>query len=104
MSFPYAGEWLTEDEIRAVLAAVRDAVRSVSCRVAEDTRRIRAALTTTGQTLLTRQTRRFRLVVKESDHPAGSMRTTKPARGARCHPEPGRTFFGGGNVSGQRLY
>ncbi len=67
--FPYAGEWLTEDEIRAVLAAVRDAVRSVSCRVAEDARRIRAALTTTGQTLLTRQTRRFRLVVKESDHP-----------------------------------
>ena len=63
VSFPYAGEWLTEDEIRAVLAAVRDAVRSVSCRVAEDTRRIRAALTTTGQTLLTRQTRRFRLVV-----------------------------------------
>lgn len=35
VSFPYAGEWLTEDEIRAVLAAVRDAVRSVSCRVAE---------------------------------------------------------------------
>ncbi len=52
-----------------VLPAVRDAVRSVSCRVAEDARRIRAALTTTGQTLLTRQTRRFRLVVKESDHP-----------------------------------
>ncbi|WP_141116380.1 hypothetical protein [Escherichia albertii] len=49
VSFPYAGEWLTEDEIRAVLDAVRDAV----C----------------GQTLLTRQTRRFRLVVKESDHP-----------------------------------
>ena len=69
VSFPYAGEWLTEDEIRAVLDAVRDAVRSVSCRVAEDARRIRAALTTTGQTLLTRQTRRFRLVVKESDHP-----------------------------------
>ena len=69
VSFPYAGEWLTEDEIRAVLDAVRDAVRSVSCRVTEDARRIRAALTTTGQTLLTRQTRRFRLVVKESDHP-----------------------------------
>ncbi|HAX4102414.1 TPA: hypothetical protein JVH34_005201, partial [Escherichia coli] len=49
--------------------AVRDAVCSVSCRVAEDARRIRAALTTTGQTLLTRQTRRFRLVVKESDYP-----------------------------------
>ncbi|EEZ5180624.1 DUF1380 domain-containing protein [Escherichia coli] len=69
VSFPYAGEWLTEEEIRAVLDAVRDAVCSVSCRVAEDARRIRAALTTTGQTLLTRQTRRFRLVVKESDYP-----------------------------------
>ncbi|STG31044.1 YchA [Escherichia coli] len=69
--------WLTEDEIRAVLAAVRDAVRSVSCRVAEDARRIRAALTTTGQTLLTRQTRRFRLVVKEAITPAGSMKMTK---------------------------
>lgn len=69
VSFPYAGEWLTEEEIRAVLTAVRDAVRTVSCRVAEDARRIRAALTTSGQTLLTRQTRRFRLVVKESDHP-----------------------------------
>ncbi|HAY8218633.1 TPA: hypothetical protein JYA04_003723 [Shigella flexneri] len=61
VSFPYACEWLTEDEIRAVLDAVRDAVCSVSCRGAEDARRIRAALT--------RQTRRFRLVVKESDHP-----------------------------------
>lgn len=69
VSFPYAGEWLIEDEIRAVLGAVRDAVCSVSYQVAEDARRIRAALTTTGQTLLTRQTRRFRLVVKESDHP-----------------------------------
>ena len=69
VSFPYAGEWLAEDEIRAVLDAVCDAVRTVSCRVAEDARRIRAALTTSGQTLLTRQTRRFRLVVKESDHP-----------------------------------
>ncbi|STF64415.1 YchA [Escherichia coli] len=39
--------------------AVRDAVRCVSYQVAEDTRRIRAALTTTGQTLLTRQTRAF---------------------------------------------
>ncbi len=73
VSFPYAGEWLTEDEIRDVL----DAVRRVSYQVAEDARRIRAALTTTGQTLLTLQTRRFRLVVKESDPPAGSMKTTK---------------------------
>ncbi len=37
VSFPYAGEWLAEDEIRAVL----DAVCSVSYQVAEDTRRIR---------------------------------------------------------------
>nr|HBA6727267.1 hypothetical protein [Escherichia coli] len=52
-----------------VFDAMRDAVCSVSYQVAEDARRIRAALTTTGQTLLIRQTRRFRLVVKESDHP-----------------------------------
>lgn len=69
VSFPYACEWLTEEEIRAVLDAVRNAVRSICYQVADDARRIRAALTTTGQTLLTRQTRRFRLVVKESDHP-----------------------------------
>ncbi len=49
VSFPYAGEWLTEDEIRAVLDAVHDAVRSICYQVAEDARRIRAALTTTGQ-------------------------------------------------------
>ncbi|MFA8043648.1 hypothetical protein ACEOA1_25870, partial [Escherichia coli] len=53
VSFPYAGEWLTEDEIRAVLDAVHDAVRSICYQVADDARRIRAALTTTGQTLLT---------------------------------------------------
>ncbi|HHZ3915996.1 TPA: hypothetical protein ACWCCE_005135 [Escherichia coli] len=69
VSFPYAGEWLTEEEIRAVFDAVRNAVRSICYQVADDARRIRAALTTTGQTLLTRQTRRFRLVVKESDYP-----------------------------------
>ncbi|STU45009.1 Uncharacterised protein [Klebsiella pneumoniae] len=64
--------------------------------------RIRAALTTTGQTLLTRQTRRFRLVVKESDHPCWldeddeNLPVVLDAilnRGAR--------FFVGGNVSGQ---
>lgn len=36
--FPYAGEWLTEDEIRAVLDAVRNAVRSICYQVAEDAR------------------------------------------------------------------
>lgn len=38
VSFPYAGEWLTEDEIRAVLDAVHDAVRSICYQVAEDGR------------------------------------------------------------------
>ncbi|MGE2697017.1 hypothetical protein ACQH80_20805, partial [Escherichia coli] len=33
VSFPYAGEWLTEDEIRAVLDAVHDAVRSICYQV-----------------------------------------------------------------------
>ncbi len=92
MSFPYAGEWLAEDEIRAVLAAVRDAIRSICYQVADDARRIRAALTTTGQTLLTRQTRRFRLVVKESDHPCWLDEDDETCRGARCHREPGSTF------------
>ncbi len=33
-------EWLAEDEIRAVLVAVRDAIRSICCQVADDARRI----------------------------------------------------------------
>ncbi len=33
VSFPYAGEWLTEDEIRAVLDAVHDAVRSICYQI-----------------------------------------------------------------------
>ncbi|HHH7666679.1 TPA: hypothetical protein ACP2SP_004138 [Escherichia coli] len=32
VSFPYAGEWLAEDEIRAVLAAVRDAILNRGAR------------------------------------------------------------------------
>lgn len=32
VSFPYASEWLTEDEIRAVLAAVRDAILNRGAR------------------------------------------------------------------------
>ncbi|GHK39006.1 hypothetical protein ECZU06_61310 [Escherichia coli] len=32
VSFPYAGEWLTEEEIRAVFDAVRNAVRSICYR------------------------------------------------------------------------
>ncbi|ENH12030.1 putative ycfA [Escherichia coli P0302308.12] len=65
VSFPYAGEWLAETKSGRL--GGRDAYGRY--QVADDARRIRAALTTTGQTLLTRQTRRFRLVVKESDHP-----------------------------------
>ncbi|HCL7312193.1 TPA: hypothetical protein N2X07_004740, partial [Escherichia coli] len=36
VSFPYAGEWLTEDEIRAVLDAVHDAVRSICYAVGSE--------------------------------------------------------------------
>jgi hypothetical protein len=44
------------------------AVRDISRQV-RDARRIEAALTTRGETLFYRQTRNFRLVVKESDMP-----------------------------------
>lgn len=45
------------------------AVRDVSRQVWEDARRIKAALNTRGETLFYRQTRNFRLVVKENDMP-----------------------------------
>ena len=45
------------------------AVRDISRQVWEDARRIKAALTTRGETLFYRQTRNFRLVVKENDMP-----------------------------------
>ena len=91
--FPYAGEWLTEDEIRAVLDAVRNAVRSICYQVAEDARRIRAALTTTGQTLLTRQTRRFRLVVKESECVEHILSSGLACDVLRIPDEPSRRWF-----------
>ncbi|MBX9489530.1 hypothetical protein J8Z82_09895 [Yersinia enterocolitica] len=69
ITFPYAGEWLTEAEIQAVTDGIRRAVRDVCTQVVEDARCIQAALATTGATLFVRQTRRFRLVVKESDQP-----------------------------------
>ena len=69
ITFPYAGEWLMEMEIRAVTDGIRRAIRDVCTQVMEDARRIEAALATTGATLFVRQTRRFRLVVKESDQP-----------------------------------
>ncbi|MBX8921091.1 hypothetical protein RYZ40_30120 [Raoultella planticola] len=69
ITFPWAGEWLTEPEIEAVTDCLFRAVRNISRQVREDTRRIEAALTTRGETLFYRQTRNFRLVVKENDMP-----------------------------------
>lgn len=69
ITFPWAGEWLTEPEIQAVTDCLFRAVRDISRQVREDARRIEAALTTGGETLFYRQTRNFRLVVKESDMP-----------------------------------
>ncbi|MEG2661550.1 MAG: hypothetical protein RSE33_02135 [Hafnia sp.] len=69
ITFPWAGEWLTEPEIHAVTDCLSRAVRDISRQVREDARRIQAALTTRGETLFYRQTRNFRLVVKENDLP-----------------------------------
>lgn len=69
IAFPWAGEWLTEPEIQAVTDCLSRAVRDVSRQVWEDARRIKAALNTRGETLFYRQTRNFRLVVKENDMP-----------------------------------
>ncbi|WP_404851758.1 hypothetical protein P5M00_22275 (plasmid) [Enterobacter asburiae] len=69
IAFPWAGEWLTEPEIKAVTDFLSRAVRDISRQVLEDARRIKAALTTRGDTLFYRQTRNFRLVVKENDMP-----------------------------------
>ncbi|EHF3956114.1 hypothetical protein J0229_004628, partial [Salmonella enterica subsp. enterica serovar Newport] len=60
IAFPWAGEWLTEPEIQAVTDCLSRAVRDVSRQVWEDARRIKAALTTRGETLFYRQTRNFR--------------------------------------------
>lgn len=69
ITFPWAGEWLTEPEIQAVTDCLSRAVRDISRQVWEDARRIKAALITRGETLFYRQTRNFRLVVKENDMP-----------------------------------
>ncbi len=39
ITFPYAGEWLTEAEILAVTEGIRHAVRDVCTQVVEDVRR-----------------------------------------------------------------
>lgn len=71
ISFPYAGAWLREDEVNAVITVVRSMINDVCSNVADDTRKIQSGLATSGRTLFVRQTRRFRLVVKESDYPCG---------------------------------
>lgn len=69
IAFPWAGEWLAADETRAVMACLSCAVEGICRQVLTDSRRIKAALSTQGKTLFSRQTRNFRLVVKESDMP-----------------------------------
>lgn len=69
ITFPYAGAWLTAEDVDAVLSAVRRALRRVCEQVIADAQRIQAAITGTGATLLARQIRHFRLVVRESDQP-----------------------------------
>lgn len=69
ITFPYAGAWLAAEDVAAVLSAVRRALRRVCEQVTADAQRIQAAITGTGATLLARQTRHFRLVVRESDQP-----------------------------------
>ncbi|ECE0486529.1 hypothetical protein KX75_20385 [Salmonella enterica subsp. enterica] len=67
--FPYASEWLTEPEIAAVLACLRQAVRRVCIQIADDARKIQAAVTpsTTHGRLFTRRIGHFQLVADESD-------------------------------------
>lgn len=69
ISFPWAGEWLTETEIAAIKNCLSRELDSVCTQVLEDSRRIHAALTTNWETLFCRHTRNFSLIVKEIDLP-----------------------------------
>ena len=69
IAIPFASEWLTQEELTTVLTCLREAINAVCAQVLADSRRIQAALTSTGQTVFERCTRRFRLVAKESDQP-----------------------------------
>jgi hypothetical protein len=69
IAIPFASEWLNQEELSSVLTCLREAISAVCAQVLADSRRIQAALTSTGQTVLERCTRRFRLVAKESDQP-----------------------------------
>lgn len=70
IAIPFAAQWLTQEELTIVLICIREAIGSVCSQVLEDSRRIQAALMSIGQTVFERQTRRFRLVAKESDQPS----------------------------------
>lgn len=67
--FPYASEWLTEPEIAAVLACLRQAIRRACVQIADDARKIQAAVTPspTHGRLFTRRIGHFQLVADESD-------------------------------------
>lgn len=69
IAIPFAAQWLTQEELTIVLTCIREAIMTVCAQVLADSRRIQAALMSTGQTVFERQTRRFRLVAKESDQP-----------------------------------
>lgn len=69
IAIPFASEWLNQEELSSVLTCLREAISAVCAQVLADSRRIQAALTSTGQTVFERCTRRFRLVAKESDQP-----------------------------------
>ncbi|MEG0869737.1 MAG: hypothetical protein RSD49_09485 [Hafnia sp.] len=69
IAIPFAAQWLTQEELTTVLTCLREAINAVCAQVLADSRRIQAALTSTGQTVFERCTRRFRLVAKESDQP-----------------------------------
>jgi hypothetical protein len=69
IAIPFASEWLNQEELSSVLTCLRETINAVCVQVLADSRRIQAALTSTGQTMFERGTRRFRLVAKESDQP-----------------------------------
>lgn len=67
--FPYASEWLTEPEIAAVLACLRQSVRRVCILITDDARKIQSAVTPSIKRgrLFTRCFGHFELVADESD-------------------------------------
>ncbi len=109
VSFPYAGEWLTEDEIRAVLDAVHDAVRSICqtewhrvvlfgklAEVAGEYLRKGAQVYIEGQ-LRTRSWEDngiTRYVTEILVKTTGTMQMLGRAAGAQTQPEEGQQFSG----------